>query len=242
MNSRSHPNWLLNQAGRWLVTRLLLALVVLAKVIVPLSAAAAVWTGPPITFSKSGTSDPTQATNQDRITPNVWITRGADSGIYNAKTETNFTHFISPADTEWANGTTANYSTLTYTNWNAWALANGGPPNTPGLNAVVHLISENIYIDIKFTSWSGGPFSYQRSTPNIPRITQITALGTNIVIRGTNGSAKQAYAVLATTNIALPMTSWTVVATNMIDAGGNFASTNPIAPGFPRRFFRLRVP
>ena len=42
------------------------------------------------------------------------------------------------------------------------------PPCAVGKDAVLHLISEDIYIDIKITSWvSGqGSFSYQRSTPS----------------------------------------------------------------------------
>jgi hypothetical protein len=223
----------------------LFALIGLTEMAAPTAsqAAPAVWTGPPITFNKGGTNNPMLATNQDRITPNVWITRGESSGIYNARTETNFIHYLSPADTEWANGTTANYSALTYTNWNAWALdKNGGPPNTVGVNAVLHLISENIYLDIKFTSWSSGPFSYQRSTLNIPRITQIDLAATNVVLRGTNGVPNQVYSVLAATNIALPATNWPAIDTSVFDPAGNFAFTNPIAPGFPLRFYRLRVP
>jgi glucose/arabinose dehydrogenase len=144
--------------------------------------AATVWTGPPMTFTKTSGADPTQAANQDRITPDVWITRGNLQGLYNAKTEAAFAHFLSPADTEWANGTTANYATLSYTDWNHWAKGvNPGPPSTVGVNAVLHLISDDIYIDIKFTSWagggSGGGFSYQRSTPavvNVPPSVSIT--------------------------------------------------------------------
>jgi len=129
-----------------------------------------VWTGPQLTFSKGNGVDPAQAANQDRITTNVWITRGASQGIYNAKTETGFTHTFSPADTEWANGTTANYNSLPYTDWNSWAKGvNAGPPSTVGVNAVVHLKTDNIYIDIRFLSWdasgTGGGFSYTRSTP-----------------------------------------------------------------------------
>jgi len=59
------------------------------------AAAATVWNGPPTTFSKTGADDPTQAAHQDRITPNVWITRGGSQGIYNIKTESFFTHGVS---------------------------------------------------------------------------------------------------------------------------------------------------
>src|SRR5262245_48383867 len=70
----------------------------------PLVPAATVWTGPPITFTKAPGADPTLPANQDRITPNVWLTRGNIRGLYNARTETSFTHFESPTDTAWANG------------------------------------------------------------------------------------------------------------------------------------------
>src|SRR6185503_16127106 len=70
---------------------------------------ATVWTGPTTNFVNTAGSDPNLAVNQDRLTPNVWITRDSIQGIYNAKTETTFTHFSSPQDTEWADGILANY-------------------------------------------------------------------------------------------------------------------------------------
>jgi hypothetical protein len=134
--------------------------------------AATVWTGPMISFTKPDLGDPNLPANQDRLTPDVWITRGNIQGLFNASDESGFSHFFSPAGTAWANGTTANYAALTYTDWNTWAkTVNGGPGNTVGLNAVVHLISSDIYLDIRFTSWSsggGGGFSYLRSTPLVP--------------------------------------------------------------------------
>ncbi|MGB8165994.1 MAG: hypothetical protein WCF18_00780 [Chthoniobacteraceae bacterium] len=133
------------------------------------SQAAIVWNGPSISFSKAAFSDETLAANQDRLTDNVWLTRGFTRGLFNIKTEASFLNAFSPADTEWAFGTTADFASLDYTDWETWA---GGPPNIPGIvgkNAVVHLITEDIYLDLKFTFWgvgstSGGAFSYQRST------------------------------------------------------------------------------
>ena len=43
--------------------------------------AATLWNGPAITFTKADGTDPTQATNQDRMTSHVWITRGDCQGI-----------------------------------------------------------------------------------------------------------------------------------------------------------------
>jgi hypothetical protein len=136
------------------------------------SNAATIWNGPLV--SESNVTEP------DKITSLVWITRGASQGIYNAVTEQGFTHFLSPKDTEWADGTTTNYSSLSYTDWNTWAKnIHGGPPNTVGINAVVHLKTDDIYIDIMFTSWeTGGAYSYMRSTPsaaNLPPSVAITS-------------------------------------------------------------------
>jgi glucose/arabinose dehydrogenase len=175
------------------VTRLLLlALLVVAPLGLPVSTpAATIWTGPTITFTKADGADPTQAANQDRMTPNVWITRGNSQGIYNAKSETLYTHNVSPADTEWATGTTANYASLTYRPWELWygGSLGGGPAATLNTNAVLHLISEDIYLDIKLTSWSGGfgssgGFSYVRSTPSGPNVPPSVAI-TNPINGGT---------------------------------------------------------
>jgi len=129
-----------------------------------------VWTGAKTTFTKADYADFTLEANQDRITTNVWITRQSSQGIFNIKTESGYVN-TSPDDTEWATGTTANYLDYTYTDWETWQRTETSY-NTPGIvgvDAVIHLISENIYIDIKFTAWtsgaSGGGFAYERSTP-----------------------------------------------------------------------------
>jgi glucose/arabinose dehydrogenase len=159
---------------RWLVC--LLA----AGLVAPLAAKAqTVWTNTPISFTNYPGSDPTLPSSQDRMTPNVWLTRDSSHGPYNARYETTFTAYISPYDTEWANGTTANYASLSYTDWYDWSKGvNPMPTNTVGVNAVLHLISEDIYMDIKFTSWGShgtGGFSYIRSTPpNIPPSVTLT--------------------------------------------------------------------
>ncbi len=137
--------------------------------------AATLWTGPLITYSQPA-PDPTQAANRDQLTPNVALTRGVPSGggsggIFNGVMETAFTKFVSPADTEWAVGSLANYATLSYSDWTT---AGGGNPvhNYPGQQLVVHLISDDIYLSLQFTSLPAGPgFAYTRSTPpaaNVP--------------------------------------------------------------------------
>ncbi len=131
-----------------------------------------VWTGPALVFSNAPFSDWTQSGNQDRLTDQVWLTRSGvtrnTGGIFNALFESSYTQFTSPAGTEWALGSLNDYATLTYTNW---AYCYGGPGVLSTLitstNAVLHLINEDIYLSVRFTSFgsTGGGFVYERSTP-----------------------------------------------------------------------------
>ncbi len=124
-----------------------------------------IWTGPTLTFTKADNVDWTLEENQDRITNNVWITRANTQGIFNIVIETGYTEEFSPADTEWAFGTTAEAGSLSY---DPWEETIGSPPEMMNLEMVLHLITNDIFIDIKFTEWTGGGngggFTYERST------------------------------------------------------------------------------
>lgn len=132
------------------------------------------WNGPTMTFTKADNANPALAANQDQITSNVWLTRGNDNVLFNfvSQTAAPSSGYNSPLDTEWAEGTTANFEQLTFTDFKTSAPlgSNGKRKVTEMINKdyVLHLITDNIYIDIKITSWTsgqaGGGFSYQRST------------------------------------------------------------------------------
>jgi hypothetical protein len=142
-----------------------------------------------VPFSKPSFADPTLPANQDRITDNVWLTRGTNQGLFNARVETGYVD-ISPADTEWATALmSANAGeSIAASNWqdlafDDWITAYGGmgtgslPANLLANNAVVHLITDDIYLDLRFTSWSGGggSFSYERAAA-IPEPTSAIVL------------------------------------------------------------------
>ena len=76
-----------------------------------------------------------------------------------------------------------------------------------------------------------------------PVITSFSLAGNNLVISGTNGVAGQTYYVLSTTNLALPRNQWLPVATNMLNANGNFTitATNAVTPGVPQSFYLLQT-
>ena len=129
---------------------------------------AVVWNGPLLTFSNAPGSLWFLAANQDHLTANVALTRDTKRGLFNALSEGGYNSAnLSPADTEWAIGTLANYQSLTYNNWTD-CYGGAGLLSTKILNnpSVLHLITDNIYLGITFTTWggSGGGFVYERTT------------------------------------------------------------------------------
>lgn len=126
-----------------------------------------IWDGPKITFQKITGSNWTLEANQDFLTENVILTRANNQGLFNIAKESSFNYYLSPTDTEWARGTTADFSQLNFSSW--YNAIQGCPPCYTNTDFVVHLITDDVYIDVKILSWyagSGGGFSYERSTPN----------------------------------------------------------------------------
>ena len=107
------------------------------------------------------------------MTDLVWLTRADKKGLYNAALEAAFNNdeepYASPVGTEWAFGNLADYQDLDYVHW--VDLEDWVPTDTIGRPLVVHLVEEDIYLQLTFTSWTdgsglgGGGFSYVRSTP-----------------------------------------------------------------------------
>jgi hypothetical protein len=72
-----------------------------------------------------------------------------------------------------------------------------------------------------------------------PHFVSLSLSGTNLIFAGTNGVMGGQYLLLTSTNVAVPLTNWTVVATNNFDGSGNFQITNGINPGAPQQFYML---
>lgn len=75
----------------------------------------------------------------------------------------------------------------------------------------------------------------------MPRIEAVRLMRGTVTISGQGGIPEQSYVLLNSTNLALPLDSWTAVATNVFDAHGNFVLTNSVDGGFPMGFFLLQV-
>lgn len=149
--------------------------------------AATIWDGPATSFAKAGFVDFNLPENQDRLTDNVWIARANSTGLFNAARET-FYSANSPAGTEWAVGTTSDLGSLTFNTWNGTVGLStpiGGPPSSVGVPMVLHLIDDDIYLDLTFTEWgqtsgAGGSFAYRRSTPGVPEPATVGLLVTMV--------------------------------------------------------------
>lgn len=227
MNRTVHCRSTLCQALRGVVFALTLAAL-------PQMDAATLWTGLLFTYNQAS-PDPTQATNQDRITPDVWLTRATSKGLFNAFLETNATA-LSPAGTEWAFGALTNYASLEFTNW--LGLLNGKSPTTlVGQQMVLYLTSDDIYISIALTFWgSGGSggFTYQRSTqaPTGFDLSGATVSNDDFTFNYT-AAAGLSYVIESSPDLL----DWVSLATNV--ASGSTASFSDPVGSAGARFYRV---
>jgi polygalacturonase len=81
----------------------------------------------------------------------------------------------------------------------------------------------------------------QAGQPQPPNIGNLACSGTNLVFSGANGIPQTPYCVLMSTNLTLPLAAWTVVATNVFDAAGNFNFTNQMVPSAAQQFYKLKL-
>ena len=168
----------------------------------PTIAMGEVWSGLDYAFEKLDGADWSLEANQDRITDNVWLTRGDHNPLFNAFDQTEHTS-SNPSDTEWA---------FSQKHGNPEFGPGEGAAQYGGLNfdtfvnsldvnvgyfivdrpAVVHLITDDIYIDILFDGWTvgdpwvGGPppyggFAYTRGVVPEPSSLALLAFGIAVV-------------------------------------------------------------
>jgi len=110
-----------------------------------------------------------------------------------------------------------------------WRIPLGGGSATPVLSGLT--------ATAKKVRWFSGP-----TTRPPPGLTSFKLAGSSVVLAGTNGFVGGTYYVLASTNLALPLSQWLPLGTNVLGASGSFSLTaSNAAAAFPERFFRLRV-
>ncbi len=130
---------------------------------------ATVWMGEELSFTLADNVDFMAPGNQDTLTANVIITRAVDGGpIFNQASEIEGEQNSSPAGTEWSIGRTDDLDGLEFTPFRE--AVGGRLQDVVGLELVLHLIEDDIFLNVTFTAWTvgrdnGGGFAYNRATP-----------------------------------------------------------------------------
>jgi hypothetical protein len=118
-------------------------------------------------------------------------------------------------------------------------LANGGAMSvttTPALASGL-VLSNRLSLDGSVLVVNTGPGTFTNS----PAIGSLSLSGGNVVITGTGGQGGDAYYLLSSTNVALPLNQWQTVATNVLNANGSFTfiGTNAVTAGDQQQFYIL---
>jgi hypothetical protein len=146
--------------------------------------------------------------------------------LFNAAQESGYSYSVSPVDTEWAYGSIGDWQNLSYESWGRWS---GGSPDI-GRGAVVHLISDNVYLAVTFTQWTedfGGGFCYERSTP------AVIIPDTPVLLAPTNSTLTDTDSLDISWQSVTDVTGYLVnLAGNVVDVGSSIISnTGALATG-----------
>ena len=74
-----------------------------------------------------------------------------------------------------------------------------------------------------------------------PQVANAFFSGSNWVMSGSGGAAGYVYSVLAATDLAAPLASWSLVGAGTFDAAGNFIFTNVLEANSTRKFYVIRI-
>jgi polygalacturonase len=127
--------------------------------------------------------------------------------------------------------TSGNYILFTYT-----GTLSGSPTLglTPSLHYYTYSLDTSTVGQIKLIVTPPAPPVFGSSA--------LTGGGTSLVMSGSGGVTNGAYYVLTATNVSLPLSQWSPLATNQFNASGNFNFSDTIIPGSPQRFYLLQIP
>jgi hypothetical protein len=112
-----------------------------------------------------------------------------------------------------------------------------------GTNAVMNLPFGQYYWSVQAvdTSFAGSPFALEQQFTIAPRIFGALLLGNGHFQFSFSNEASVIYAVLGTTNVALPLAQWTVLGPPVSLSGGLYRFTDTGAMGQAQRFYILRA-
>jgi autotransporter-associated beta strand protein len=104
------------------------------------------------------------------------------------------------------------------------------------------LVLPNYYVwDTSNLNVNGTISVVRYSPPVISSVDFSTLSSGTITVNATNGVSGGPVNVMTSTNISLPLGSWTPVTTNSFDGNGNYSEAVTLSPGSPRQFFILKT-
>jgi hypothetical protein len=132
------------------------------------------------------------------------------------------------------NGTTSYSNTVN-------SAANSALNNRLVTNGPVFISAAQLYLDLTSAS-DHLPVVADYTIPvPAPLLTGISLAGTNLVVTVADSATGGVYLVLMSTNMSLPLTNWTVLATNVVNDGNfTFTATNAVNAAAPNRFYLLQ--
>jgi len=154
--------------------------------------------------------------------------------IYGIQSSTNLVNWTNAFYT--VTGTNVTGGILNYvTN----ALVTNGPPTYYRLTVQ----ADNLLVSSSFLKWPPGVGMTNTFAGASPVILLHLLGPTNLVMSGNTSPANGGlpYWLRSTTNVALPLSQWSWVSTNVFNADGSFSNGLPIAPGTPQQFYRLQT-
>jgi len=127
----------------------------------------------------------------------------------------------------------------TLTNGDSFKLFNAAGYSGAFTNIVPAIPALNLAWDTN--SLTDGVLNIVSAPTAPPKFLRFVAAGSDMIFSGTNGVRNWPYYVLASTNVSLPLTNWTIISTSSFDGGGQFNFTNPVNPAMPHQFYLLKM-
>jgi fibronectin-binding autotransporter adhesin len=88
---------------------------------------------------------------------------------------------------------------------------------------------------------ANGQLTLASSVVSQPVINQVTVSAGDLILQGTNGASSGTYSILTSTDVALPLSSWTTNTSGTFTAGGAFSNAIPVTTE-AQRFFLIKQP
>jgi hypothetical protein len=152
----------------------------------------------------------------------------------------------------WLNHSGGDPGDIFMVSWNGTTLLNETNPAAPAwtnCQFVVAATETGTVLQFGFaasgTDWLGlDDISVVAVPPSaLPNITGISLSGTNLVFNGSSGFSGTTCYLLMSTSLTQPFNQWTPVATNVLDADGNFSftATNAVKLNVSKQFYILQL-